>query len=461
VRRPAILTRDWWLNAPGDPASERYSTLNPSGAAYVISSLYGRPDIEKILPTWLSYVQQGYQLNPIVFAAIGARLSLFSEATLKWRSLTDKHLFGTPELGILERPWPNGTTGELLARMIQDVDLAGNAYVRYTGPGPNAGLERLRPDLVTIVSELHADVYGRSYRVPVGYYYEPDPADADREPALFSSEEVAHWSPIPDPQANFRGMSWLTPILRELEADQGLTAYKTMFLENAATPNLLIKYPAKMKPGTLSELQERLTARFGGVGNAFKTLTVDQGADATMIGNTFEQMMFTDVQAAGENRILLASGVPGIVVGSKEGLQAATYSNYEQAMRRFADLTMRPLWRSVCACLAALVTVPAGAHLWFDTSDIAALRQGEQERAQTVLTKSTAAETLLRAGYTADTVAAAIEAGDLTLLSHTGLFSTQLTPPGAAGAGADPAADPTAGLPSTDPSTDPGPGGQP
>jgi hypothetical protein len=31
---------------------------------------------------------------------------------------------------------------------------------------------------------------------------------------------VAHWSPIPDPLANFRGMSWLTPVLREIDADQ-------------------------------------------------------------------------------------------------------------------------------------------------------------------------------------------------------------------------------------------------
>ena len=84
-----------------------------------------------------------------------------------------------------------------------------------------------------------------------------------------------------------------------------------------------------------------------------------------MVGSTFEQMAFSTVQAAGENRILVASGVPGIVVGSKEGLQAATYSNYEQAIAPVrADLTMRPLWRSACAALAQLVDVPAGAQLW-------------------------------------------------------------------------------------------------
>jgi hypothetical protein len=127
------------------------------------------------------------------------------------------------------------------------------------------------------------------------------------------------------------------------------------------------------------------------------------------------------VQAAGENRIIIASGVPGIVIGTKEGLQAATYSNYEQALRRFADITMRPLWRSVCGCLSQLAGAPSGSRLWYDTSDIAALRQGEKERAETFQIKADTAGSLIRAGYEPDTVASAIEAGDLSLAQHTGL----------------------------------------
>ena len=95
---------------------------------------------------------------------------------------------------------------------------------------------------------------------------------------------------------------------------------------------------------------------------------------------------------------------------------AAIYSNYEQAMRRFADITMRPLWQSVCACLSKLVNVPAGSRLWFDTSDIAALRQGEKEQADTMLVLSQAAAQLVSAGAVPETVTAALGAGDLSLL---------------------------------------------
>lgn len=381
-----------------------------SGAA-VLTTTYGSPGNEPILPTLIGQTQQAYYGNAVVFGAMLARLSLFSEAEFKFRRLSDKGLFGNSDLAVLEYPWPNGTTGELLARMIQDVDLAGNAYIWNAGDQ----LVRLRPDWVTIVSELVPAPGGGEYRRVRGYYYDPPPTEFDAEPMALPVDEVAHWSPNPDPCANFRGMSWLTPVLREVNADNAMTDYKQMYLQNAASPNLLIKYTQQLGPEQLASIRDRVTFRYGGMSNAFKTMVLDEGADATVIGNTFEQMNFSTVQAAGENRIVIASGVPGIVIGSKEGLMAATYSNYEQAMRRFADVTMRPLWRSVCACLAKLVTVPAGARLWFDTSDIAALRQGEKERADTMLVNAQAAAALVEK-FESDSVLSAVAAGDVTLL---------------------------------------------
>jgi hypothetical protein len=302
--------------------------------------------------------------------------------------------------------------------MLQDADLAGNAYVWDAGEQ----LVRLRPDWVTIVSEQFADPLGRLYRKVIGYYYEP-PVTAqpfEGPPKYFAVDEVAHWSPNPDPAASFRGMSWLTPVLREVWADQAMTDYKISYLTNAASPNLLIKYQQKLGPDSLLSIADRVQARHGGVDNAFRTLVLDEGADVTTIGNSFEQMNFSTVQAAGENRILIASGVPGIVIGSKEGLMAATYSNYEQAMRRFADVTMRPLWRSVCACLSQLVAVPQGSRLWFDTSDIAALRQGEKERADTLLVQAQSISEFVKFGFDPMSAVAAIESNNLALLAHPG-----------------------------------------
>lgn len=305
---------------PAAPDTER-ANLYPgqSNAAVVMYETWGgSSDREPILPTFRSYAVDGYQANGIIFSTILARLMLFSEAEFKWQSLTDDRLYGDQRLALLEKPWPGGSTGELLARMEQDVSLAGNAFIRNID---DEELLRLRPDLVTIVSGITTDRLGREYRRLLGYGWRNEAGGIE----YFDRDEIAHWSPIPDPLANFRGMSWLTPVVREIDADTDLTRYKTKYLQNAATPNLLVTHPEDLDKDTVNDLRDRLQARYGGIDNAFKTLVLDGGADATIIGSNFEQLNLAVVQAAGENRIAVAGGVPAIVVGLKEGLEAATY----------------------------------------------------------------------------------------------------------------------------------------
>src|SRR5262245_59546762 len=99
-----------------------------SGAAVLMSS-YGDPSKEKALPNLVDAARDAYASSGAVFAVILVRLALFSEARFTFQSLVDKHLYGSTDLRILERPWPNCTTGELLARMEQDLSLAGNAFL--------------------------------------------------------------------------------------------------------------------------------------------------------------------------------------------------------------------------------------------------------------------------------------------------------------------------------------------
>jgi len=405
---------------------ERATLLYPgqSNASTVMYQTWsGSPDSEPILPTFRSYAVDGYQANGVIFSVILARLMLFSEAELKWQRLADDSLYGDSRLSLLEKPWPGGSTGELFARMEQDVSLAGNAFIRNID---DEELFRLRPDLVTIVSGITEDRWGREYRRLIGYGYRAESGDM----IYFDKDEVAHWSPIPDPMATFRGMSWLTPVVREIDSDTDLTNYKIKYLQNAATPNLLITHPEELEKETVNDLRDRIQARHGGIDNAFKTLVLDGGADATIIGSNFEQLNLAVVQAAGENRIAVAGGVPAIVVGLKEGLDAATYSNYGLAMRRFADITMRPNWRTACSALETILPPTPDSRLWFDPAKIAALREGEKERADIANSKAAALEMLVRSGFDPASAAAAMEHGDFSRMRHTGLVSVQLQAPG-------------------------------
>ncbi len=382
---------------------------------------YGNRKGEQVQPTFASFAESGFADNGIVFAAELARMSLFSEAKFKFRNLTTKRLFGSDALAPVEDPWPNGGTGDLLTRMIQDVDLAGNFFAV---PRPGGGVHRLRPDRVDLV-------YSPLGVVPdvVAYIYWQDGRGVG-EPVVYMVDEVVHWAPVPDPLASYRGMSWLSPVVREVNADNEQTRYKGAYFVNNATPNSIIKYQQRLGDGAVEKIQALWSARYGGV-DGWKTAVLDQGADFQVIGSSMEAIRFADVQAAGEARIAAAAGVPPIILGVSAGLDAATYANYEMALRRFADLTMRPLWRSACQALAKFVAVPAGAELWYDTTDIAALSEGEKNKADTMQTLAGAASTLLMSGYTAESITAALTASDLTLLEHSGLLSVQLQPPGA------------------------------
>jgi hypothetical protein len=224
-------------------------------------------------------------------------------------------------------------------------------------------------------------------------------------------------SPVPDPQADFRGMSWLTPVMRDIQGDEGMARYKIRYLQANATPNLVIKYAQKLHPATVDSIRERMTARYGGPDNAGKTLILDQGADLVAVGNSLADMDFSNVSQDGIERILAAAGVPPLLVGL-ESVKGAGKS-YQEVIRRFGDLTLRPLWRSLCSALEPLVPdLAAGSRLWVDTSDIAALQDGEQVRAQVTLIRAQALLALEQAGYDRMSSVKAIEAGDMGQLEE-------------------------------------------
>ena len=414
------------------------AALPPGGNSQFVQ-LYGPPNAETPLLDFQTLAANAYGAtgyvnstfgasgsggNAIVFALIDRRMSVFTEAKFKFRSLTDKHLYGTPALSVLENPWPDATTGDLLARMEQDASLGGNAYIRRTGLDEHP-LERLRPDWVTIVSKLVPDGLGGAVRQCIGFWYDPL-ADGDRQPEFYPVDEVAHWAPIPDPLAQFRGMSWLTPVIRELSADIRMNEYRQAFFQNAATPNVVIKYSSKIAPERVERLQRMLKTKHTGIDGAFGTLVLDEGADLMVVGASMEGAAFDTLQAAGETRLCMAAGVPAIVAGARQGLQASQVGEYQQASRQFADLKMRPLWRSACAALAKLVAVPGGAELWYDTTDVSALQEGEQDKAATLARHSETINKLIMAGFEPDSVIRAVVANDLTLLVHTGLVSVQM-----------------------------------
>lgn len=436
ARLKGVATRDITTI---DDYAELFNSFSFNGLNYGfglsgsgIQQTLGGQSTEMAPNNFVGLASHAFASNGPVFACMMVRQLVFSSIRFTWQRLRNgkpSDTFGSSDLRLLERPWPGGTTQDLLSRIIQDADLAGNSYWLRDGNE----LVRLRPDWVHIVVEPR-EFAGRGqigWR-KIGYVYRPTGADNGDASVGLLADEVAHFAPIPDPLASYRGMSWLTPILREIQADQSMTHHQRKFFDQGATVNMVIKHPPGADPDAVQKWAEEMQSKHGGVRNAWKNLNLYPGADATAVGSNLKDIDFKEVRGGGETRIAAAAGVPPVIVGLSEGLAAATYSNYGQARRRLADGTAHPLWQNIAGSMEKLLTLPPGsdARLWYDATDVPFLREDEKDAADIAAVKASTIASYVTQGFTKESAVKAVDSGDINLLVDSGLTSVQLLPPG-------------------------------
>jgi hypothetical protein len=386
--------------------------------------------------TFFGLVSSAYLRNSVVFACLAIRARLFGEARFQFQQLRGGRpgaLFGTPDLNLLENPEPGKTTRDLLSTAILDADLGGHGVLL----GRSDRIRRLRPDWVTIA-------YGSKGRATdlgswdpdaeiIGFGYYPGGPTSGIPPETFLPEEIGHFTPTKDPLARNRGISLLTAGLREVLADSASTTHKLAFFQNAATPNLALKFPATMDRAKAQEWIELFEQEHRGASKAFRTIFLGAGVEPFPVGLNFVDMDYAKIQGRAETRIAMLTGMHPVVVALSEGLQGSSLNtgNFGQAARLVGDATLRPLWGDIAGSLQSIMPPPPGTRLWYDDRDIAFLREDVKDQAE--ITKNNAATIgqLVKDGFTSSSAIEAVVAGDMNRLVHTGLVSVQLQPPGA------------------------------
>jgi phage portal protein BeeE len=410
-----------------DDLQQQLKYLNTVYPLGLQQSMSGGP--EELPPLNYQAFSEIYRSSGPVFACILARMSLFSEARFQYQQFRDgrpAELYGSQRLRLLENPWPGGDTGEMLARAEQDVSLAGNWFLYRAATDR---VRRLRPDWVSIVlgSQRGAKDVSKAIDAEViAYVYEPP----GEQRTVIMPEEMVHWSPIPDPDYNYRGMSWIPSALAEITADGDASHHRIKFFRNSATSNFVVTPDKDMGIEQFRDFRADFEEKYEGSLNAFKTIFIGGGSDIRVLGLDFEKMDFGNLQGAGETRIAASANVPPIVAGFRQGLEAATYSNYGQARRKFGDHFARPQWRSISNALAKFVSVPLGSRLWYDDRDIPFLAEDVGEEAEVRSKDAATVKLLIDAGYKPDAAVEFVKTGNFASLSgnHSGRVSVQLNP---------------------------------
>ena len=430
---------DDWLANYLIPVVEGFAYNGAQYMAGGLNTTYRQTKIEQVAATLPGY-SAALKACPPAFAAELIRASVVSQARLTFRNLpsspTARRTFGNKDLAILEKPWPNAATSDLLARMEWHAGLAGNAYVaRFP-----TRLRVLRPDWVKILygSKREPDEAGHAIDGElIGYVYKNGGWSNynDNKPVTLTPEQVAHWAPLPDPEGVGLGMSWITPAIREIQGDRAATEHKLKFFENGATPNLVIS-GIKAAPGEqltkekFDEIVNMLEASHAGVRNAYRTLYLTEGADATIVGSDLQAMDFKGIQGRSETRIAMLSRVHPVILAAAEGLSGSSLNagNFGMARRIFADSWVYPTLQGQCQALSSITRVPEDAELWFDVVDVPLLREDAKDAAEIVHDEVAAIGQAVRDGFEPASAMAAVKARDVSLLKHTGLVSVQLYP---------------------------------
>ncbi len=435
----ARYSADTYINdylVPFSYGGNQYFTGGPG----LVQTLAGNraSEIVNTLPGYSAALRQ----CPPAFAAQMVRATVLSQARFTFRNRSTRKVFSNTKLRPLERPWTGATTGELIARNEWHAGVAGNAYtVRQRDR-----LRVVRPDWVAILYGSHQEPEDAAHALDgelIGYVYQNGGLwSANNRPTTLLPEDVSHWSPIPDPESAGVGMSWITPAIRDMQKDRMSAEHVIRFFEQGATPNLVVKGLTATTKEQFTQLVEMMEEGHAGLANAYRTLYLTAGADATVVGSNLADLDLKNVQGAAETRIASLSRVHPVILGIAEGLDGSSLNagNFGMARRIWADTWIYPTLQDLASSLGTIIDVPADAELWFDTADVPLLREDGKDAADINATRASAIRQLTDAGFTWESSVDAIVSGDFARLKHSGLFSVQLQPAGGQ-QGGDPAVD--------------------
>lgn len=338
--KPNFLTRlniAYSIFKRGFPV-ERFKAANGN-------SLFSWPTWRSTVPQWqtvdfLSYVEEGFNTNPLVYSALMYKARAKMSAPLRAYSgdpeNPDRLKPSHPLAKLVTRPNPYQAWSEFQALAEIYFNL-GNCFIFFFRPKSGGLPEKmytLRPDRVFIIPG-EDDIKG--------YLYVPE-ARSIRDGVPILPEDMMHVK-LPNPSDPFEGMGFGMPptsIGRSIDVDNEITRFLKIFFQNGAMPLGILKFNTPLDEDEIPIIKQRWKEMYGGVDNWTDIGVLDHGGEYQRIGANFDEMGFEAIDERNESRILGPLGVPPILIGTRTGLSRSTYSNYEQARLAFWEDTAIP-----------------------------------------------------------------------------------------------------------------------
>ena len=297
-------------------------------------------------PTWTmtdlsSYIDEGFDLNAIIYSAIMYKVFAASSAPLRAytgdRDNKEPAPPNHPLTRLLDRPNPFQSLLELDGELRTYFSLFGNAYV-YFRRGSNRfpeSMRALRPD------RMHHLYDGGELK---GFAYVKE-GDTIREGIPMLAEDVMHVR-LPNPGDPYMGMgkglSPISPLARSGDVDNSATAYLKQFFDYGAMPPGLLTFDVPMEADDVTRARERWMEIYGGSNNWQDIAVMDQGGKYQRLGLTFDELDMSSLDGRNEGRMAMCFGVPMTLSESRPELVQSTYNNKGQDREMFWEDRMLP-----------------------------------------------------------------------------------------------------------------------
>lgn len=301
-----------------------------------------------------SYIEEGFDLNALIYSAIMYKVRAGTIAPLiAYQGDKREHEALDPKAPLsklLARPNPQQSWMEFQGQNIVYLNISGNVYVYIdrearteqkaprpkNGKKPPAALWSLRPDRVYILPDDKRGIKG--------YLYAPEGTSQDDWLPILP-QNMMHIK-LPNPGDPLEGMGYglspISPLAHSGDVDNSVTKFLKLFFEQGTMVSGLLKFSDRLDDADVARARERWKELYGGYQNWADVGVLDEGGEFERISMTFEEMGFETLDERNESRILGPFGVPPILIGSRIGLARSTYSNYELARRAFWEDTMVP-----------------------------------------------------------------------------------------------------------------------
>lgn len=295
-------------------------------------------------------------------------------------------------LTVWNKPNPFMTRQEFVETFQQHIDLTGEAdwvVGRVEGFESPIELWPVRPDRISPVPDPDLFLSGYVYRSP----------DGERVP--LETTDVVQLR-MPNPLDPYRGMGPVQSILTNLDSARYSAQWNRNFFMNSAEPGGIIEVDSRLGDDEFNELRARWNDQHKGVANAHRVAILEHGK---WVDRKFTQrdMQFAELATLDREVIREAFGYPKPMLGSVDDVNRANAEAGEYVFARWMQVPrlerikgalnadFLPLFGATAVGLEFAYASPVPADRAADAADLTA--------------KTTAAKTLVDAGYDADDAA--------------------------------------------------------